>query len=210
MNEGFTYELNVTGKLETYEWDNLWWEHANDAENKPRALIIGDSISCGYRGFVNEALGGSMYADGLGTSKSLDNPHFTKLIDYVAGQQQRCKVIQFNNGLHGWHLSEEAYKAYYEQMVHYLKENYGDRKLLLVLSTPVRVAGNLSQLAERNDIVIERNRAVCEIAQKEGIEVLDLYSLVIDHPEYHSADGVHLTEEGYRLLAKTCVEAYAE
>lgn len=210
MSEGFTYELGETRKLETYEWDNLWWEHANDTECKPRILIIGDSISCGYRSLVNRELEGNIYADGLGTSKSLDNEHFQKLIDYVAGQQKNCKLIQFNNGLHGWHLSKEAYKEYYLGFVKYFKEKHADKKLVLALSTPVRKREDLSQLAERNAEVILRNQAVLEIAESEGIIVNDLYSLVIDHPEYHSADGVHLTEEGYTVLAKQCVKVIAD
>ena len=31
----FTYEFSTPkSSLETYEWDNLWWEKANDTENK--------------------------------------------------------------------------------------------------------------------------------------------------------------------------------
>lgn len=210
MSESFTYESGKTEKLETYEWDNLWWEHANDKENKERILIIGDSISCGYRSWVNRELEGKIYADGLGTSKSLDNDHFLKLIEYVIGQQSNCKLIQFNNGLHGWHLSKQAYKEHYLSFVRYFKENHPDKKLVLALSTPVRNRENILQLAERNEEVILRNQAVLEIAEREGICVNDLYSMVIDHPEYYSADGVHLTEEGYKVLAKQCVKVIAD
>ena len=48
--EGFTYQWDERGaRLETYEWDNVWWEHTED-RRAPRALIVGDSISCGFRG----------------------------------------------------------------------------------------------------------------------------------------------------------------
>ena len=43
--EGFTYQWDERGaRLETYEWDNVWWEHTEDRQ-APRALIVGDSIS---------------------------------------------------------------------------------------------------------------------------------------------------------------------
>lgn len=204
MSDDFTYEREKKEKLETYEWDNLWWEHADDRSGKDRILLIGDSISCGYRGMVNECLKGEVYADGLGTSKGLDNEAFFALIDYVIGQQKNCKLIQFNNGLHGWHLSIQEYKECYLEFIHYFKEMYGDKKLVLALSTPVRDGGNLSRLDARNAEVIQRNQAVREIAESEGLAVNDLYAPVIGHPEFYSPDGVHLTEEGYRVLAKQC------
>ena len=68
--EGLTYQWDERGaRLETYEWDNVWWEHTED-RRAPRALIVGDSISCGYRGKVNELLAGEVRADGFGTSTS--------------------------------------------------------------------------------------------------------------------------------------------
>ena len=202
MSESFTYEREKTEKLETYEWDNLWWEHADDTEGKDRVILIGDSISCGYRGLVNEYLKGQIYADGLGTSKGLDNAFFFSLIDYVIGQQKNCRLIQFNNGLHGWHLSVQEYKECYQEFVRFFKEGYPDKKLVLALSTPVRKLGNTEELDDRNEEVIARNQAVLEIADSEGIRVNDLYAPIIGHPEYYSPDGVHLKPEGYQVLAR--------
>jgi len=207
MGENFTYERNHTELLETYEWDNLWWEHADETD-KERILIIGDSITCGYRGVVNELLQKEIYADGLGTSKSVDNPMMLNLIDYVITQQKNCQIIQFNNGLHGWHLSAQEYKEHYLKIVKYLQEKYPDKKLILVLTTPVREAENPESMAERNQEVIRRNQAVSEIALSENLPVNDLYSVVIDHPEVYSSDGVHLRSKGYAMLAQKCVEMY--
>lgn len=210
MNENFTYETSETKKLETYEWDNLWWEHANDEEGKDRVLLIGDSISCGYRSFVNELLGGEILADSLGTSKSLDNEFFFTLIDYVIRQQKNCRLIQFNNGLHGWHLSVQEYEECYQEFVRFFKEMHSDKKLVLALTTPVRDPQELTRMDVRNEEVILRNQAVRKIAEKEGILINDMYSALIDHPEYYSADGVHLTAEGYKVLAKLCAEIICE
>jgi len=209
MSENFTYETNNTEKLETYEWDNLWWEYANDTTKKDRILLIGDSISCGYRGLVNKELKGKIYADGLGTSKALDNPSFFPLISYVTSQQQNCRLIQFNNGLHGWHLSIEEYKEYYQKMVSFLRESYSDKILILALTTPARNSKDLLKLDARNDEVILRNQAVLEIAKTNNLPVNDMYAPLIDHPEYFTPDGIHLTTEGYQLLAKQCVELFS-
>ena len=210
MSEHFTYERETTGQLETYEWDNLWWEHADDQEGKDRVLLIGDSISCGYRGPVNEELRGEIYADGLGTSKGLDNPVFFSLIEYVINQQKNCKLIQFNNGLHGWHLSVLEYQEWYRKFIRFFKEKYPDKQLVIALTTPTREQDNTAKLDERNGEVILRNKAVLEIAAAEEICVNDLYTPLIDHPEYYSQDGVHLIADGYRVLAKQCARVIRE
>ena len=45
----YTYEFeNRKTPLETYEWDNVWFEHTeNDTDD--RVVYIGDSISCATR-----------------------------------------------------------------------------------------------------------------------------------------------------------------
>lgn len=208
MNE-FTYEYKTPKScLETYEWDNLWWEKANDNENKDRVLIIGDSISCSYRNRVNEILGGRVYADGLGTSKSIDNPMLMQLIDYVIMQSKECKVIQFNNGLHGWHISNEDYFEYYIKVIRSLKEKFADKKFIIALTTPVRQKGSMELLDERNEMVIARNIVASEIAIREGFIVNDFYSAVIEHPEYYYDDGVHLIPEACEILAQMTADAF--
>ena len=49
-----TYQFeHLNGKLETYEWDNALWEHA-DTIDIPRVLFIGASISSGIRKATNQ------------------------------------------------------------------------------------------------------------------------------------------------------------
>ena len=76
----FTYAFkDRKERLETYEWDNVWWECADDCET-PRVLYIGDSISCGTRRFATEATENTILFDGVGTSKAVDNPLFAVLL----------------------------------------------------------------------------------------------------------------------------------
>lgn len=167
-------------------------------------MIIGDSISCGYRRLVTEAANAKYYADGIGTSKALDNPHFPKLIDYVLVQENGREVIQFNNGLHGWHLSDSEYRKYYAVMVEYLLTK--TEKLILALTTPMRDTTDLRRLGERNGRVLARNEIAYEIADKKGLPVNDFYTPTAEKPELWLADGIHFNEEGYRLLAAQTAE----
>lgn len=194
MLEDFTYQEKCNeGILETYEWDNLWWECADDI-HKDRVLIIGDSISCGYRGFINKKLQGRVYADGLGTSKAVDNPKFSELIDYVLSQQHdKCKMIFFNNGLHGWHLNVDDYKENYIKVVKHIINNNPDKKVYLMLSTPTR--------DDRVEAIKQRNTVVAEIARTEGLEIIDLYTAINGKDEVYK-DRVHLLDDGYDMLAQ--------
>ena len=95
----YTYEEETTGKgLEQYEWDDIWWDHANEAK-LPRMLIVGDSISCGYRRIAAQELQEEIHVDGIGTSKAVDNEHYSALQAYVLRQQPYGGIVQFNNGL---------------------------------------------------------------------------------------------------------------
>ena len=198
----YTYEKKDSNeKLETYEWDNIWWEQANNAD-MPRMLIIGDSISCGYRRMVADELREAVNVDGIGTSKAVDNEYLQKLIEYVLCQQKYGGIIQFNNGLHGWHLSLDEYRFYYTKLIDYIMIFCCDGKLILASTTPVRDPKDLTEFGERNNTVLERNKIANEIAADRGLIMNDLYAAVVNKPELSSKDGVHLTEEGYRILAK--------
>lgn len=195
----FTYENNDTSrKLETYEWDNIWWEHT---ENKTarRVLYIGDSISCGARHCVTRLSGETILCDGFGTSKALDNPCFQQSIALFMQQQNKCDGILFNNGLHGWHLSHEEYETYFDKMLVFLVKT----------ETPVFVLLTTDDLKNQNrsESVKVRNEIAKALAQKHHLPVIDLHTIAINNPEYHSADGVHFTPEGYDLLAKCILES---
>ena len=198
----YTYEEeNLKRNLETYEWDDIWWEHAPDKE-KPRMLVIGDSISCGYRRLVTAEMEEKLYVDGLATSKAIDNPSFKSLIDYVSSQHENIKIVQFNNGLHGWHLSDDEYAEFYEKMIDIILACYNDAKIVIALTTPVRDKSDLNNLDDRNKRVLRRNEIALSIAKEKDIPVNDLYSLICDKPHLWTADGVHLKEDGYRIIAK--------
>ncbi len=188
----FTYENNPTGNLETYEWDNVWWEKTKNTD-KGRIMYIGDSISCGIRNNWNKIDGIEWYDDNCATSKALDNPYLLPLAVNFGRQQAGCDTILVNNGLHGWHLSTEDYASCYEKFLLELKDAFPERRVLLVTTTSV------SNNETRNNIVIERNKAATLVAEKLGINVIDVYPLstTLTH-----VDGVHLDANGYIALCE--------
>ena len=199
-----TYEFeDRQQRLETYEWDNVWWEHASIV-GIPRVLYIGDSISCGTRKIATATAERKIFFDGFGTSKALDNPYYAPALHLFAQQQGERKVVLFNNGLHGWHLGDETdYSREYEKMICFLLKEFEGTPLVLLLTT--HVANE-----ERDARVQARNRVVFELAKKYGLSVIDLYTVTKEHSELLSPDGVHFSKEGYQLLASILVERVNE
>ena len=197
----YTYEKrDIKTPLETYEWDNVWWEHAGET-GVPRVLYIGDSISCGTLRAATAAAHETIYFDGLGTSKGIDNPYFYDTIRMFAAQQGYRQVILFNNGLHGWHLDNDTdYAAHYEAMIRFLQAEFPDTPLLLLLTTHVK-----DRPDEEDGYVIPRNRVVTALAEQYHLPIVDLYAITAAHEELFIADGVHLQPEGYALLAEELV-----
>ncbi len=196
MSNGFTYEeKNTNTSLEKYEWDNVWWDNTGDTKTK-RVLYIGDSISFATREVLNQTAEGMVRVDGFATSKGIDNPYFKDALKLFMKQELKRNIVLFNNGLHGWHLSTEEYKKYYEEMIKFLLDELDDTQLFVLTSTSV-------ENKERDMLVAERNKEVNEIAEKYGLSVIDLYSV---SKNIKWRDGVHFTDEGYLELAKYILE----
>ena len=206
-----TYEFERKGqsKLEKYEWDNIWIENANEEGHK-RILLVGDSITNGFRPFINELLfNGEFYADQLATSKAVDNEHLLKLIDYVLEQNEFYDIVHFMFGGHGWHLSHEDYYSYYEKIVLHIKEKCSKAKIIISSFTPIVDKAYLNALDKKNNYIVERNKIAKLIAENNGIEFIDIYEVINSIAEKESIycdDGVHFKEDGYKIIAKSIFE----
>ena len=186
--------------LETYEWDQTWIEHTED-HAAPRVLYIGDSISIPTRVKLNGTFGGKIRVDGFASSKAADHPFFAESVRLFAAQQTApYRAVLFNNGLHGWHLDDaDAYPRHYERVVSQLRALFPQAAFLLLTTTPVTDP-------ERDARVCCRNRAAAKIAEAYGLRTMDLYHADPALASYLSADGVHFTDEGYRILAGTAAD----
>ena len=197
----FTFEENFEAKLETYEWDNIWWEHTENKEAK-RILYVGDSISCGTRHAVTAVSGEKILCDGFGTSKAVDNSCFIPALELCLKQITRCDAILFNNGLHGWHLSGEEYEKYYDIMLKFFKETGLPVFVLLTTDFYYKPDGTKT--------VVERNEIAVKLAEKYNFPVIDLFGCSVKNKELYSEDGVHLTGKGYEKLAECILEVISD
>lgn len=198
-------------QLEDYEWCNYWWDQT-DAKNKPRILLVGDSITNGYHQFVKETLGDKVCIDMVVTSKAIDNPAFKREIDYILHHDERFtyEVVHLNSGLHGWHMSEDAYEEHLDHLVGELISGAKGVKVILALSTSVAKDDELTVVNEElNKRVIKRNDAVQRVAKKYELRVDDLYTHSIEHIAYHT-DRYHYQEQGRREQGAIVAELLIE
>lgn len=187
--------------LETFEWDQTWIENTED-RTSPRVLYIGDSISIPTRAGLNAAFGGTFRVDGFASSKAADHPFFTESVRLFTAQRPApYRAVLFNNGLHGWHLDDaEAYPLHYERAVRELLALFPGAEFYILTTTPVSDP-------DRDARVRSRNLAAAKTAEAHGLQTIDLYHADDALRTYLCADGVHFTDEGYRILADTVAAA---
>ncbi len=168
-------------------------------------MLIGNSITRGYYGKVEEALKEKAYVGRLSNSKSVGDP---ALIDELAVILKNTKfdVIHFNNGLHGFDYTEEEYDKSFPQLIKVIRKYAPKAKLIWATTTPVRTGEGMKEFAPITERLKVRNQIALKHINRAGIEVNDLWKVVIDHPEYYAGgDGTHPVDAGYSALAAQVV-----
>ena len=186
------------------------------AEQLPKVLIIGDSISLGYTPYVTEILQGKATVTHNRANAEFTGTGLQKIDDWVGNTA--WDIIYFNWGLwdiYGWRyaatkdLSVSAYENRLETLVQRLKQT--GAQLIWGTTTPVCPEAEKTMLKCFNTEVkitpaIEHQYldAALRVMKKYQIEIDDLHSLMAPKRAQYALgdDNVHYTEDGYKLLAK--------
>ena len=187
------------------------------------ALLIGDSISNGYRELAGELLSeqGVAVEWHSGGSSAQVLAGLGEWIDVGRGPD----VVHFNCGLHDSRYFRIAdayqqplanYEALLSGIVRWLQANTS-AQLVWATTTPV-IGERIEAYFERNptkvgylrrpDDIAAYNDAAAAIMAAAGVPVNDLYAVVKGgSPEDCLADdGVHMTAYGYELLARAVAD----
>lgn len=186
---------------EFIEWCDVWIPHANET-NLPRVLLIGDSISRDYYSRVDNLLSGKAYVGRLSTSAFIADPALPLQIK-AALVSARFDVILFNNGMHGWQHTENEYREAFPELLEAIHGSAPNAKLIWASTTPLKnspIAPPEHSNEATDERVAARNAIALKFVQAKGIPVIDLYSLMNGHPEFHS-DNVHFNEQGITAQA---------
>ena len=191
---------------EDIEWANFWWAHAPDTK-LPRVLLIGDSVTNGYHNNVDKLLKGKANVDMLATSANICDPALLAQVKLAVGDYKHA-VIHFNNGLHGWQLSDAEYEAGLRRLIGLLRQLEPQAKLVWGQSTPIVLTTDPATLDPKNAVVLKRNEVAARVMQELGIPVDDTYSVSVGHAEYRNAgDGFHYNEQGKTAQAEPVARA---
>ncbi|MDE6757622.1 MAG: SGNH/GDSL hydrolase family protein [Muribaculaceae bacterium] len=195
---------------EYVEWTDVWLPGANRSD-LPHILIIGNSITKGYTPKVEPAFEGRAYVGRISNSKCLGDPALFDELESVL-KHNKFDIIHFNNGLHGAGYTEEEYDKAFPKLIKLLRKYQPDAKLIWATTTPVRCGEGMTGFTEFSDRVKVRNEiAMKHIAKAGDITVDDLWSVVVDHPEYYAGgDGTHPVESGWEALAAQVTKVLEE
>jgi len=183
---------------------------------KPKVLLLGDSIRMSYQPIVAEIL--RDVAEVVGPS---DNCQFSL---YTLSSLQRWfdelgrpDVVHWNNGIHDAghnpnrspvQIPLDVYAKNIEFILRQLLET--GARVVWATTTPVHPARPFydDQWAWRNEEIDRYNAAALEIMGRYGIPVNDLHSIVMSNPDrLLSEDQLHLSEKGQRKCAEAVAAA---
>ena len=188
---------------ESTEWSQLYWFNT-EAANLPRIMLIGDSIVAGHAPVLAQMLAGKATVAYFATSRIVGDPAYYRELA-AAVTDMHLDLIEFNNGLHGFKYDTAFYRAGLAMTLDQLQTSVRC-PIRWRSSTPITVKNKPDELAENNQTVIERNQAARELMDSRNIPTDDMYSLMLNHPEWSSGDGYHFNDEGRSVQAKILAE----
>jgi hypothetical protein len=191
--------VKKTGIRENIEWTNMRWNDAQD-NCKARILLVGDSIVAGHERLIHEIVKDEYCIDSFATAKCVSDVDYMRELDYMLSSKDYDLVI-FNNGLHGFDISDEDYEANLKEVLTDLNKRV--KKLAWRTSTPIRQKEDLSKFEpEKTPLVLRRNIFAAKVAADLNIPILDLYTPMAENVEYFSPDAIHYNEQGKEIQAQ--------
>lgn len=194
-------------QLEYIEWCDFWIEDQNNKE-KPRILLIGDSITRDYKDLVISLFHNEVTINMMASSRGMDNQDYFFELGYLLNKERfHYNAIHFNNGLHANHLSANEYENLLDKTIQFIIKNttLEKEKIIIALSTPV-YKEDVGYENKENERVIERNQRARKIAEYYGLFVNDLYTLSYGKDEFRVGDGLHYNSHGSKMQAEQVVK----
>lgn len=178
-------------------------------QDRPRVLLVGDSILNGYRKQVINDLSGEAYVD-CWINPHHQSKHLNKLLEEVL-EHGPYDVVHFNMGLHGWQegrIKEGTFKPLTREYVEVIRAKFPEAKLIWASSTPVTVKGNPKELEPKIDpVIVEHNRLAAEVMDELHVPINDFYALLVDKRELARGDSFHWNSPAYKILADQAVRS---
>jgi len=188
--------------------------------DRPKVLIIGDSISMGYFPHVRELLA-DRYEAVRSPGNAGDSDNVLSNVEEWLERDGDAALVHLNCGLHDIKVQRDAegnqvsLDRYRENLLRIIGRIIAaGKELIWASSTPVIFERHRRRKEfDRSEEDVEAyNAAALEIAEAAGLATDDLHAAVVTAgtEKCLSEDGVHLTDEGYRLLARSVAKAICD
>jgi len=176
---------------------------------RPRILLIGDSILNGYARHVIKKLSGKAYVD-IWVNPYHQSQGLNKILTLVLSEGP-YDLVHFNVGLHGWQegrIKKGTFVPLTKDYVKVIKSKLPKAKLIWANTTPVTVKNNVKELdPEINPTIIEHNKMVDSIMKEMGVPINDFYSILNKNRNLAKGDRFHWTGPAYSLLGEMVVKS---
>lgn len=180
----------------------------------PKILIYGDSISMGYRrSFIPEMLEQQVYVFHCVHFVGGEVPK--EALTEMAGRY-KFDAIVFNNGLHSlsWTPDKVPDQVVHDRMSNLaqcFKNGAPQAKIFYLMTTPHTAARPgkdkpVDSFGDKNDVVVRLNTISEQVMQEEGIEIIDIYSILAEKLELASGDGYHWGSPAYEIITREISE----
>jgi len=179
---------------------------------RPRVLLIGDSILSGYMNHAIKGLEGKAYVDAW-VNPYCQSEHLNNKVLPEVLAKGPYDVVHFNMGLHGWpegRIKPGTFEPLTKGYVEAIKKALPKARIIWASSTPVLSGGDVKQLDPViNANIIEQNRMAAKVMSETGVPLNDFYALLIDKLELARGgkDKFHWTPPAYKILGENCAEA---
>jgi len=176
---------------EKIEW--TWSDHSDAIDPKlPNVLLLGDSITRAYFPEVAKRLAGKANVYLFATSCSSGDPRLPEQLRLYFETAPSFRVVHFNNGMHGWDLSDPVFAAGLPGLVGELRKERPDSRLIWATITPVRKDDSLGATNAR---IAARNAFALAVMKQDGIPIDDQHALMQGHQDLH-LDDIHFNDKG--------------
>lgn len=175
-------------------------------DKKKNVLLLGDSLRMGYEPVVRKMLEEVAVVSGPNENGRWAGYTLNSLRFWL-DQFETPDVIHWNNGL--WDLGDdynlgrpfslpEEYESALERTVLVLNKLFPDAKIIMATTMP-------TDNSDSSDIE-GYNEILKTVAGRHGIEVNDLFPIPKQNVALIGPDHIHLTDEGYEIVAKQVAE----
>ena len=185
------------------------YNYQADDPQRPRVLLIGDSISIYYTDTVRRLLAGhaDVYRTPMGPGKA--ETLFESLDEFL--KQGQWDVIHFNSGLHDFARkegNEQDLQSYRDNLRTIIGKLRGTGAQLIWGST-TPVPPKAPAIATSDVLCRKYNAVAASLMAEEGIPVNELYAAVLpDHAMYWVApNNIHFNEAGSAFLGRRVANA---